>query len=243
MSHHRPRHRGTAAARRAPDLALQPILGLRPDRGPEPGPHRAAGDGADRPALTMVPRRPFGRTRARPSRPSASAATISGRSARAGGMRIVHAAIDAGITFLDNAWEYHDGASEERMGKAIARPARERLPDDQGVHARPRREGRDAAARGVAAPAEDRLPRPVAGPRVRLRQRPRAPLRRGRRHRGARRRRSSRARCASSASPATRTRRSTCKMLSYGYPFDACRCRSTASTPASAASSGRCCPS
>ncbi|MEP6495298.1 MAG: aldo/keto reductase [bacterium] len=34
--------------------------------------------------------------------------------------RIVHAAIDAGVTFLDNAWEYHDGKSEERVGKAIA---------------------------------------------------------------------------------------------------------------------------
>ena len=28
--------------------------------------------------------------------------------------------MDAGITFLDNAWEYHDGRSEELMGKAIA---------------------------------------------------------------------------------------------------------------------------
>jgi predicted aldo/keto reductase-like oxidoreductase len=34
--------------------------------------------------------------------------------------RIVHAAIDAGINFLDNAWEYHDGESEDRMGRAIA---------------------------------------------------------------------------------------------------------------------------
>ena len=34
-------------------------------------------------------------------------------------IRIVHAAIDAGLTFLDNAWEYHDGTSEMRMGKAI----------------------------------------------------------------------------------------------------------------------------
>jgi len=34
-------------------------------------------------------------------------------------VRIVHEAIDAGITFLDNAWEYHDGKSEVRMGKAI----------------------------------------------------------------------------------------------------------------------------
>jgi aryl-alcohol dehydrogenase-like predicted oxidoreductase len=35
-------------------------------------------------------------------------------------IRIVHAAIDAGITFMDNAWEYHGGESEERMGRALA---------------------------------------------------------------------------------------------------------------------------
>src|SRR5436309_1460955 len=35
------------------------------------------------------------------------------------GVRIVHAAIDAGITFMDNAWEYHDGKSEQIMGQAI----------------------------------------------------------------------------------------------------------------------------
>jgi aryl-alcohol dehydrogenase-like predicted oxidoreductase len=35
-------------------------------------------------------------------------------------VRIVHAAVDAGINFLDNAWEYHDGESERRMGRAIA---------------------------------------------------------------------------------------------------------------------------
>jgi len=34
-------------------------------------------------------------------------------------IRIVHAAVDAGITFMDNAWEYHEGESEERMGKAL----------------------------------------------------------------------------------------------------------------------------
>jgi predicted aldo/keto reductase-like oxidoreductase len=34
-------------------------------------------------------------------------------------IRIVHAAIDAGVTFLDNAWEYHEHESEVRMGRAI----------------------------------------------------------------------------------------------------------------------------
>lgn len=35
-------------------------------------------------------------------------------------IRLMHEAIDAGITFMDNAWEYHDGRSEELMGRAIA---------------------------------------------------------------------------------------------------------------------------
>lgn len=34
-------------------------------------------------------------------------------------LRIVRSAIDAGINFLDNCWDYNEGASEERMGKAL----------------------------------------------------------------------------------------------------------------------------
>ena len=40
---------------------------------------------------------------------------------------IVHRAIDAGVTFMDNAWEYHDGKSEQRMGKALANGRRQRV--------------------------------------------------------------------------------------------------------------------
>lgn len=35
-------------------------------------------------------------------------------------VRIMHAAIDGGMTFFDNAWDYHDGHSEEVMGKALS---------------------------------------------------------------------------------------------------------------------------
>jgi len=35
------------------------------------------------------------------------------------GIRIVRSAIDRGITFMDNCWDYHDGGSEIRMGKAL----------------------------------------------------------------------------------------------------------------------------
>jgi len=34
-------------------------------------------------------------------------------------IRIIRSAIDAGITFMDNSWDYHDGGSEIRMGKAL----------------------------------------------------------------------------------------------------------------------------
>jgi aryl-alcohol dehydrogenase-like predicted oxidoreductase len=34
-------------------------------------------------------------------------------------IRIIHTAIDHGITFMDNCWDYHDGESERRMGVAL----------------------------------------------------------------------------------------------------------------------------
>jgi predicted aldo/keto reductase-like oxidoreductase len=34
-------------------------------------------------------------------------------------VRLVQTAIDAGVTFMDNAWEYHQGESERRMGLAL----------------------------------------------------------------------------------------------------------------------------
>jgi aryl-alcohol dehydrogenase-like predicted oxidoreductase len=35
------------------------------------------------------------------------------------GIRLIRRAIDSGITFMDNCWDYHDGGSEIRMGKAL----------------------------------------------------------------------------------------------------------------------------
>ena len=41
---------------------------------------------------------------------------LSGREA----VRLVHEGLDRGINFLDNAWDYNDGRSEERVGKALS---------------------------------------------------------------------------------------------------------------------------
>jgi predicted aldo/keto reductase-like oxidoreductase len=35
-------------------------------------------------------------------------------------VKIMHAAVDNGLTFFDNAWDYHDGGSEEVMGEALS---------------------------------------------------------------------------------------------------------------------------
>ena len=41
-------------------------------------------------------------------------------------IRIVRSAVDRGVNFLDNCWDYNDGASELRMGKALRNGYRER---------------------------------------------------------------------------------------------------------------------
>ncbi len=40
---------------------------------------------------------------------------------------IMHAAIDAGINFFDNCWDYHNGRSELQMGKALSPGYRDRV--------------------------------------------------------------------------------------------------------------------
>ena len=42
------------------------------------------------------------------------------------GIQIIRTAIDRGITFLDNSWDYNDGVSEKRMGKALRDGYREK---------------------------------------------------------------------------------------------------------------------
>ena len=41
--------------------------------------------------------------------------------------RIVRSAIDRGMTFMDNCWDYNDGASETRMGKALENGYRDQV--------------------------------------------------------------------------------------------------------------------
>jgi aryl-alcohol dehydrogenase-like predicted oxidoreductase len=42
-------------------------------------------------------------------------------------IRIIRSAVDRGMTFMDNCWDYNEGKSEERMGKALADGYRDRV--------------------------------------------------------------------------------------------------------------------
>ena len=42
------------------------------------------------------------------------------------GIRLIRSALDRGINFLDNCWDYNQGNSEIRMGKALADGYRDR---------------------------------------------------------------------------------------------------------------------
>jgi aryl-alcohol dehydrogenase-like predicted oxidoreductase len=42
-------------------------------------------------------------------------------------IRIIRSAVDRGITFMDNSWDYNDGASELRMGRALRDGYRNRV--------------------------------------------------------------------------------------------------------------------
>jgi predicted aldo/keto reductase-like oxidoreductase len=42
-------------------------------------------------------------------------------------IRLMHAGIDRGITFMDNCWDYNDGLSEVRMGQALRNGYRQKV--------------------------------------------------------------------------------------------------------------------
>jgi uncharacterized protein len=73
-----------------------------------------------RPSAAEIPRRPFGRSGETVSILGLGGWHLGVAKTDAEAVRLVHQAIDAGINFLDNAWDYNDGVSESRMGKAIA---------------------------------------------------------------------------------------------------------------------------
>ncbi|AUX26349.1 aldo/keto reductase [Sorangium cellulosum] len=88
-----------------------------PPRGPLPG---APGkDDIALPAGGVMPTRPLGRTGVDVSLVGLGGYHMAMPKDEQESIRLVRFAIDHGINFLDNCWDYHAGKAEERMGKAL----------------------------------------------------------------------------------------------------------------------------
>ena len=75
---------------------------------------------------STIPQRPLGRTGVMVSMLGLGGHHIGRPKDEQEGIGLVRMAIDNGITFLDNCWDYHEGRSEERMGKALTDGYRKR---------------------------------------------------------------------------------------------------------------------
>jgi predicted aldo/keto reductase-like oxidoreductase len=82
------------------------------------GPQRASADRAE-PPVGAMPMRTLGRTGEKVSAIGLGGFHIGTQKDEQESIRIIRSAIDGGITFLDNCWDYNDGQSELRMGKAL----------------------------------------------------------------------------------------------------------------------------
>jgi predicted aldo/keto reductase-like oxidoreductase len=77
---------------------------------------------------SQVPRRPLGRTGEQVSAIGLGGWHIGlSHVTEALSIRLVRSAVDRGVTFMDNSWDYNDGASEQRMGKALRDGYRDRV--------------------------------------------------------------------------------------------------------------------
>jgi aryl-alcohol dehydrogenase-like predicted oxidoreductase len=68
---------------------------------------------------SAIPQRQFGRRPDRISMIGLGGYHLGTIDTQREAIAIVRAAVDAGITFMDNAWDYNDGVSELRMGQAL----------------------------------------------------------------------------------------------------------------------------
>src|SRR5580704_4480420 len=68
----------------------------------------------------QIPRKPLGSTGVQVSAIGIGGFTLGDAPSLQEAIDIVHEAVEAGVDFMDNAWEYNDHRSEEWMGQALA---------------------------------------------------------------------------------------------------------------------------
>jgi uncharacterized protein len=67
----------------------------------------------------VIPQRPLGRTGAKISALGLGGHHLGDLKTVEEAIRLVHEAVDAGITFFDNCWEYWNGRAEDWLGRAV----------------------------------------------------------------------------------------------------------------------------
>ncbi len=74
---------------------------------------------ADQDHTGAIPQRPLGRTGAKVSALGLGGHHLGDLKTVEEAIRLVHEAVDAGITFYDNCWEYWNGRAEDWLGRAL----------------------------------------------------------------------------------------------------------------------------
>jgi aryl-alcohol dehydrogenase-like predicted oxidoreductase len=93
-------------------LGAAPLIAGDSMAQPQPAQSQEVPDG-------QVPKKPLGRTGVQVSAMGLGGYHLGSAETDQAANEIVAKAFDHGVTFFDNAWEYHDGLSEERLGKAL----------------------------------------------------------------------------------------------------------------------------
>ena len=121
-------HEATGRAEAAPDVDRRRFLraGLASTGALVAGSlmDSSAAAAATPPAMTntsadQIPRKPLGRTGEQVSIIGLGGYHLGTMGSLNDAVRLVQEAVDAGVTFFDNAWEYNDHRSEEWMGRAL----------------------------------------------------------------------------------------------------------------------------
>lgn len=140
---------GASAAERTDD----------PLKGPQPG---APAEGAfalppPNETAARMPRRPLGATGLTVSLVGLGGYHIGIAKSDAESIRIVRTAIDRGVTFLDNCWDYNGGKSEELMGRALADGYRARVVLMTKIDGRTRKAAADQIDQSLKRLRTDRI--------------------------------------------------------------------------------------
>jgi aryl-alcohol dehydrogenase-like predicted oxidoreductase len=102
-----------------------PSAAAGPPKKPQPG--APSESDVELPAGAILPRRKLGTTGVEVSAIGLGGFHIGLPKDDQTAIGIVRAAVDYGVTFMDNCWDYNDGKSQDRMGRALADGYRQKV--------------------------------------------------------------------------------------------------------------------